>query len=81
MLLADSKPPPLNPYASTSLPQDTTGATLRMARLYYDRYPMTLDWSNLHGMTALHIAAIRGNEELVRVRPALPRSNTLLTFC
>lgn len=67
MLLADHRPPPLDPYASTSLSPDSTGAFLRMARLYYDRYPWTLDWSNIHGKTALHIAALRGNEELVRV--------------
>ncbi|TFK29391.1 ankyrin [Coprinopsis marcescibilis] len=67
MLLADQKPPPANPYSASSTPQDTTGAALRMARLYYDRYPWTLDWSNVHGKTALHIAALRGNEELVRM--------------
>lgn len=72
MLLADTKPAPLNPYASTSPSPDSTGATLRMARLYYDRYPWTLDWSNAHGKTALHIAALRGNEELVRVPPSYP---------
>jgi ankyrin repeat protein len=35
--------------------------------MYYDRYPWTLDWSNIHGKTSLHIAALKGNEELVRV--------------
>lgn len=44
------------------------GATLRMARMYYDRYPDTLDWANAQGKTAIHLAAMRGNEELVRVR-------------
>lgn len=39
-----------------------------MARLYYDRYSWILDWSNVHGKTALHISALIGNEELVRVR-------------
>lgn len=67
MLLADHRPPPPDPYASTSTSPDSTGAFLRMARLYYDRYHWTLDWSNIHGKTALHIAALRGNEELVRV--------------
>ncbi|KAJ3517964.1 hypothetical protein NLJ89_g146 [Agrocybe chaxingu] len=38
-----------------------------MARLYYDRYSWVLDWSNIHGKTALHIAALKGNEELVRM--------------
>lgn len=44
------------------------GAALRMARLYYDRYSWIIDWSNVHGKTALHMAALKGNEELVRVR-------------
>lgn len=39
-----------------------------MARRYYERYPFILDWSNLQGKTALHVAAIKGNEEFVRVR-------------
>ena len=39
-----------------------------MARLYYDRYPDILDWANVQGKTALHLAAMKGNEELVRVR-------------
>lgn len=69
MILADSKTPTPTPYGSP----DTTGATLRMARLYYDRYTWILDWSNVHGKTALHMAALKGNEELVRVRhPACP---------
>ena len=38
-----------------------------MARLYVDRYPETLDWANADGKTALHMAAERGNEELVQV--------------
>ncbi|KAJ7904652.1 ankyrin repeat-containing domain protein [Mycena olivaceomarginata] len=46
---------------------DVMGAVLRMARLYYDRYPDILDWSNVHGKTALHIAALKGHEELVRM--------------
>ena len=41
-----------------------------MARLYYDRYSDTLDWANADGKTALHVAAQKGNEELVRVRQA-----------
>ena len=35
--------------------------------MYYDRYTWILDWSNVQGKTALHIAALKGNEELVRV--------------
>lgn len=82
MLLADQKPSPMDPYATPCSTQDSTGAILRMARLYYDRYPWTLDWSNVHGKTALHIAAIRGNEELVRVCYPSPALFTyhLLTF-
>jgi ankyrin repeat protein len=67
MLLADQKPTTSNTYISTAASQDNTGAYLRMARLYYDRYSWVLDWSNVHGKTALHIAALKGNEELVRV--------------
>ncbi|KAG6903507.1 hypothetical protein C0995_005530 [Termitomyces sp. Mi166 len=65
MLLADHQPPP-NGYAAHET-EDSSGATLRMARLYYDRYPDVLDWANAQGRTALHIAAIKGNEELVRM--------------
>ncbi|KAF9008950.1 ankyrin repeat-containing domain protein [Cyathus striatus] len=67
MLLADYKPPPLNPYTPQLSSQDSTGAVLRMARMYYDRYSWILDWSNAQGKTALHIAALKGNEELVRM--------------
>ncbi|KAK0498607.1 ankyrin repeat-containing domain protein [Armillaria luteobubalina] len=66
MLLADQKPPSATSYHSMPS-NDTLRATLRMARLYYDRYPQVLDWSNSQGKTALHIAALRGNEELVRM--------------
>ncbi|KAF8076525.1 ankyrin repeat-containing domain protein [Lyophyllum atratum] len=67
MLLADHKPPPSNPYVSQQSSQDISGATLRMARLYYDRYSWVLDWANGQGKTALHISAVKGNEELVRM--------------
>lgn len=70
MILADSGPPP-SVYTSPMSTLDFNSATLRMARLYYDRYHAThkdlLDWSNLQGRTALHLAAVKGNEELVRV--------------
>ncbi|PBK72760.1 ankyrin [Armillaria solidipes] len=66
MLLADQKPPSATSYHSMPS-NDTLRATLRMARLYYDRYPKVLDWSNSQGKTALHVAALRGNEELVRM--------------
>jgi hypothetical protein len=68
MLLADVKPPAPNPYSPSQPDFDLMGAALRMARLYYDRYSWILDWSNVQGKTALHIAALKGNEELVRVR-------------
>ncbi|KAF8812564.1 ankyrin [Phlegmacium glaucopus] len=64
MILADQKP---TIYASAAAMQDSTDAFLRMARLYYDRYSWVLDWSNTQGKTALHIAALKGNEELVRM--------------
>ncbi|KAG1815530.1 uncharacterized protein BJ212DRAFT_1357136 [Suillus subaureus] len=67
MLLADFKPPPPNPYAPGPSQVDLMGAALRMARLYYERYPWILDWSNVQGKTALHMAALKGNEELVRM--------------
>ncbi|THV08419.1 ankyrin [Dendrothele bispora CBS 962.96] len=65
MLLADQTAAGANPYSSTNV--DSKGAALRMARLYFDRYPDTLDWPNSHGKTPLHIAAQKGNEELVRM--------------
>jgi hypothetical protein len=67
MLLAEQTPSPVDPYAPDSA-QDSSGASLRMARLYYDHYSWILDWSNTQGKTALHIASLKGNEELVRVR-------------
>lgn len=67
MLLADHRPSPVDPYAPQSAQEDVSGASLRMARLYYDRYSGILDWSNTQGKTALHIASLKGNEELVRV--------------
>lgn len=62
MLLADQKPSSSNLDHS-----DSMRAILRMARLYYDRYPKTLNWQNIHGKTALHFASQKGNEELVRM--------------
>lgn len=77
MLLADHKPAPPVHYAVQSFSQDSAGAALRMARMYFDRYSGILDWSNVEGKTALHIAAVKGNEELVRVR-LLPFIHLLL---
>jgi ankyrin repeat protein len=65
MLLADHTPGAVTSSRPNNV--DVMGAALRMARLYYDRYPDILDWSNVHGKTALHIAALKGHEELVRV--------------
>ena len=67
-LLADFKPPATTPYRS--IPNDlyASEAALRMAKLYYDRYPYIRDWANSQGKTALHAASMRGSEEVVRVR-------------
>ena len=65
--MADAKPPITSPYGTTQSEQEFLSATLRMARLYYDRYPDILDWANVEGKTALHVAALKGKEELVRV--------------
>jgi hypothetical protein len=68
MLLSDLKPgPTTSPYLERPSDVDIVGAALRMSKLYYDRYTWILDWSNIHGKTALHVAALKGNEELVRV--------------
>ncbi|KAF8195743.1 ankyrin repeat-containing domain protein [Mycena galopus ATCC 62051] len=66
MLLADHTPATMASSRSNN-GGDAMGAVLRMAQLYYDRYPDILDWSNVHGKTALHIAALKGHEELVRM--------------
>lgn len=67
-LLADFKPPVASPYRSTPSDYYASEAALRMAKLYYDRYPYIRDWANSQGKTALHAASMRGNEEIVRVR-------------
>ncbi|KAF9653395.1 ankyrin [Thelephora ganbajun] len=66
-LLADFKPPVTTPYLSTQNDHYASGAALRMAKLYYDRYPYIKDWANSQGKTALHVASMRGNEEIVRM--------------
>ena len=78
ILLADMKPPLMTLYASSDL--DLLGAAIRMARLYYDRYPFILDWSDSSGKTALHVAALKGNEELSRVCLAFMPTPFALTF-
>src|SRR6266404_847121 len=64
--LADMKLPSNGLYSSSD--PDFIGSALRMARMYYDRYPFILDWSDSSGRTALHVTALKGNEELARVR-------------
>ncbi|CAL1700871.1 unnamed protein product [Somion occarium] len=65
ILLADTKAPLTSPYGSSD--HEFYSTILRMAKLYYDRYPDILDWANVDGKTALHVAALKGNEELVRM--------------
>lgn len=75
MLLADHTPSaPMQSRSNVDANVDVMGAALRMARMYYDRFPDILDWSNVHGKTALHISALKGHEELVRVRKSLIRA-------
>ena len=80
ILLAEAKPPLADPYAAGPSEHDFYSATLRMARLYSDRYPEVLDWANDEGKTPAHAAATRGNEELLRVRTALFRRQPLRTM-
>ncbi|KAI9066741.1 ankyrin [Trametes sanguinea] len=67
ILLAGARPPPSTPHTTGPPDTDFLGATLRMARLYIDRYPDIIDWANAEGKTALHVASLKGNEELVRM--------------
>ncbi|TCD60189.1 hypothetical protein EIP91_010603 [Steccherinum ochraceum] len=67
LLLADTRAPVSGPLSPGASDHDFYSATLRMARLYYDRYPDILDWANVQGKTALHLASMKGNEELVRM--------------
>ncbi|KAG6830830.1 hypothetical protein H0H92_014482 [Tricholoma furcatifolium] len=64
MLLADHASPSRDTFHEM---EDSSAATLRMARLYYDRYSGVLDWANSLGRTCLSIASAKGNEELVRM--------------
>lgn len=68
MLIADLTVPTTSTPYMTRPDIDLVGAGLRMSRMYWDRYPWILDWSNMHGKTALHMAALKGNEELAEVR-------------
>jgi ankyrin repeat protein len=38
-----------------------------MAQLYLEHHAYLLDWPNMQGMSALHQAALKGNEAFVRV--------------
>ncbi|KAI5123443.1 hypothetical protein M0805_006148 [Coniferiporia weirii] len=67
ILLSEIRPGVYNPYDLTSGHPDLMGAALRMARMYYERYPFILEWSNVQGKTALHAAALKGNEDLARM--------------
>ncbi|KAI0036807.1 ankyrin repeat-containing domain protein, partial [Vararia minispora EC-137] len=65
LLLADIKPVRGNTY--TPADSEISGAALRMTRMYFDHFPYTLDWANSSGKTAVHVAALRGKEDLVRM--------------
>ncbi|KAG8732558.1 hypothetical protein FRC12_019226 [Ceratobasidium sp. 428] len=67
ILLAGAPTPPIR-HGHLARPHSQAQAHLRMARLYLERYAFLLDWPNVQGMTALHQAALKGNEEFVRVR-------------
>lgn len=67
ILLAEARPPLSSSYGSGPSDHEFFSANLRMARLYYDHYPDILEWANVEGKTPLHVAAMKGNEELVRV--------------
>ncbi|KAF8607957.1 ankyrin [Ceratobasidium sp. AG-I] len=65
ILLAGAPTPPVRHGQLRSHSQ--AQAHLRMAQLYLARYAFLLDWPNIQGMTALHQAALKGNEEFVRM--------------
>ncbi|THH32902.1 hypothetical protein EUX98_g1247 [Antrodiella citrinella] len=67
ILLADTRAPLSNTLSPCPSDHDFYSATLRMARLYFERYGDLLDWANVQGKTALHVAALKGNEDLVRM--------------
>lgn len=68
LLLAEVQKPIVDPYSGQYDNPDILAATLSMARMYCQRYKFMLEWSNVQGKTALHVAALRGNEGLVKVR-------------
>jgi len=63
MILADQTPTTYSLWRAARL----HGCLFTNGPAYYDRYSGILDWSNTQGRTALHIAALKGNEQLVRV--------------
>ncbi|KAG9119878.1 hypothetical protein FRC07_004884 [Ceratobasidium sp. 392] len=66
ILLAGAPTPPIR-HGQLGRPHSQAQAHLHMARLYLERYAFLLDWPNVQGMTALHQAALKGNEEFVRM--------------
>ncbi|QRV87374.1 ankyrin repeats [Ceratobasidium sp. AG-Ba] len=66
ILLAGAPTPPVR-HGQRHSAHSQAQAHLRMARLYLERYAFLLDWPNVQGMTALHQAALKGNEEFVRM--------------
>ena len=67
ILLAGLRKGGNSPYSSSRAQDSLQEAALRMGRLYLEHYPFVLDWSNAQGKTALHMAALKGNEEFVAV--------------
>lgn len=67
ILLAGLRSGTNSPYHSSRSPDGLQDAALRMARSYHERFPFILDWSNVHGKTALHLTALKGNEDFAAV--------------
>ncbi|KAF9513318.1 hypothetical protein BS47DRAFT_1296410 [Hydnum rufescens UP504] len=47
--------------------EQAEGSAIRMAQAYYQRFPFLIDWSNVQGKTALHVAALKGNDDFARM--------------
>ncbi|GJJ07486.1 hypothetical protein Clacol_001688 [Clathrus columnatus] len=56
-----------SPYNMSRTRDNLQEAALRMARSYYERFPFILDWSNVQGKTALHMASQNGNEDFAAI--------------
>lgn len=67
MLLAGLRLGVNTPYSTSRVLDSLQEAALRMARSYFERFPFILDWSNVQGKTALHVASLHGNEEFATV--------------